>query len=239
MSWSTLQNLFFPILDSTLKLVNMSSFSQFSDAGPSSLAGNELYEDSFTHLDPPSITEIPDSQRSLVSTQITDFLSPPSSAPQSLQRGGPPKQKVWVIWTEMNKTEFIQWWMETQPYDTQKKMHWDAKRTSDVWQDFDQVAHHTTGEPRVLCRNCGRTLPHPNVTQNGTSALKRHLSTGACKRLAHERLWQKDIPGSFDSVVSLGNPSWFFDELFRPKKYYVTDPFRYPGPNTIPNKTNL
>ncbi|KAJ5658067.1 uncharacterized protein N7484_001716, partial [Penicillium longicatenatum] len=100
---------------------------QFSDAGPSSLAGNKLYEDSFTHLNPPSITEVPNSQRSLVSTQITDFLSPLPSAPQFLQRGGPPKQK-----TEMNKTEFIQWWMETQPSNTQKKMHWDAKRTSDV-----------------------------------------------------------------------------------------------------------
>jgi hypothetical protein len=103
----------------------------------------------------------------------------------------------------MNKIEFIQWWMQTQPEDIQKKMRWNTKRTSDVWQSFDQVAHFATGEPRVLCQKCGKTLPHPNITQNGTSALKRHLAADQCKRLALERTRQKDIHESLADAVSI------------------------------------
>jgi hypothetical protein len=82
----------------------------------------------------------------------------------------------------MSKTEFIEWWLTTQ-YGLKPKgerPHWDKKGyTSELWHNFDQVAHIKTGQPKAICKACHQIVDHP-VTPNkkgtkyGTNALKRH-----------------------------------------------------------------
>ncbi|KAJ5661423.1 uncharacterized protein N7477_009039, partial [Penicillium maclennaniae] len=108
----------------------------------------------------------------------------PRLVPSSLKRSSD-RLKTWVIFHEMAKAEFMNWWIETQiggDETTQKKVQWDGKKQNkDLWSHFDQVAHYKTGEPRVICNSCGKTFYHPNFAKNGsrigTSSLRRHLPT--------------------------------------------------------------
>ncbi|CAG8265945.1 unnamed protein product, partial [Penicillium salamii] len=177
------------------------STDQFSDTGPSSQLLNDPPDLSSIFSDDQSLLyETFDSQRTTTSLPVSEFLTP-TSAPIALERGGPPNQKTWVIRTEMNKAEFIQWWVQTQAEETTKRIRWDAKRTSDVWDNFDQVAHFVTGEPKVLCRKCGKTLPHPQSTSNRTNSMKRHMSAGLCQRNSKNNPRQQNIQESLESAV--------------------------------------
>jgi hypothetical protein len=76
----------------------------------------------------------------------------------------------------MAKKEFIERWRQTvhgSQEDIQKKVRWSTKHTSDSRKHFDQVAHYATGEPLILCRLCGNTLPHPNTKSDGTNTINR------------------------------------------------------------------
>lgn len=179
----------------------MSQFGHLSDAGPSSQAQSDTPDLTFLYSDDQSLVyETFDSQRTTTSIPGSEFITP-VSAPLTLERGGPPNKKLWVIRTEMNKEEFVLWWVQTQADETQKRIRWDAKRTSTAWEHFDQVAHFITGEPKVLCRRCGKTLPHPQSTANGTNSMKRHIAAGQCQRIANDRSKQKDIQESLQSMV--------------------------------------
>ncbi|OQD68718.1 hypothetical protein PENANT_c293G01454 [Penicillium antarcticum] len=104
----------------------MSELSQSSNTGPFSQLLSDTPDLTLLFSDNQSLVYEPfDSQRTSTSLPRSQFITP-VSAPLALERGGPPNKQFWVIRTEMNKDEF------------------DAKRTSDAWDDFDQVAHFIT-----------------------------------------------------------------------------------------------
>ncbi|KAJ5253812.1 uncharacterized protein N7525_007394 [Penicillium rubens] len=145
-------------------------------------------DDSFM-LDPPS------SQRTLTSVTDTELIQPPP-IPIALERVGPDRHKSFVLYTEMSKDDFLHWWLQTEQGSKQgslqvnaddsenvKKLHWDGTgNTSDIWTRFKQIAHYTSGLPKVMCERCGKVLEHPNWSSNGTHSLRRHWEGPKCQK---------------------------------------------------------
>lgn len=135
----------------------------------------------------------------LTDSQTTELTPLPLPLPPSIERFGD-RTKEWALWTEMTKTEFIEWWLTTE-YGTKaeaKRIRWDKKGyQSDVWTQFDQVAYINTGKPRVACKQCGIMLEHPVL--NGTSGMRRHLKNGLCQRKSK----QSNIKHLMQKVVCL------------------------------------
>ncbi|KAJ5557827.1 hypothetical protein N7513_003413 [Penicillium frequentans] len=184
----------------------MDPFSQSSDAGPSHLGyGDHLYDLTYLPSDPIQIFTPTFSQQTHVS-------APPSEFPQSttgldsLQRVGPDRKKVYVLYDDMSKEQFISWWFQTQ-YATMenndKKINWQSKRSAEVWDKFHQVAHQVTGDPQVMCRRCAKILPHPQKKGDGTNSMKRHLESNACRRVASNPRQQLGIQQSLEFMSNL------------------------------------
>lgn len=103
-----------------------------------------------------------------------------------------------------SKDKFIEWWRTTihgSEAEIQVKIQWDAKHISDAWKHFDQVAHHITGEPMVMCRLCGITLPHPHRKQSGTNTMKRHPNSDKCQKGAKSSSMQQSIQQTMQHAV--------------------------------------
>lgn len=84
----------------------MSQFSQFSDPCPSS-----LYEDDIDTLSYLPTDELPISTTDPPSSIADpDFLRP-HFVPNTLKRIGPDYKKLWVLFSEMGKDDFINWWL--------------------------------------------------------------------------------------------------------------------------------
>ncbi|KAJ5084993.1 hypothetical protein N7532_009764 [Penicillium argentinense] len=74
---------------------------------------------------------------------------------------------------EDSRKQFVEWWLTT-GYGKQQEggnIHWDGKKTSDIWQNFEQVAHERTGQVKVMCTKCSskedqlaETFKPPNET---------------------------------------------------------------------------
>lgn len=184
----------------------MSQFSQFSVAGPSSLYQSDP-------IDPLTDIELDDSsfitgsssyQRTQYPTLSSEF-TPPLALPPTLERFGSDRKKPWVKYTEMNKNDFVIWWLQTEAATAigsrQKKMRWDAKHSAEIWQHFDQVANYITGEAMVMCRRCGKTIPHPGRTANGTNSMNRHFMAGTCIKAANNTARQKTLQQSIEYMV--------------------------------------
>ena len=107
----------------------------------------------------------------------------PPPVPSSLRRSTD-RKKAWVIFDEMDKKAFLDWWFKTQfgsTEDIQRQIKWDGKKlNTELWSDFSHVAHYQTGEPKVMCNSCGNTLNHPNYQSTGTSTIKKHQAS--CKK---------------------------------------------------------
>jgi hypothetical protein len=150
-----------------------------------------LYSESFIDPDILQSDDLP-TFLSSQSTVTTSAFTPPaylSYAPRSLQRVGPTLRKFWILYSsepemEHSRKQFVEWWLTTGfGLDPQCRdgLHWDGKKKSDLWENFEQVAHEKTGEPKVMCKHCFSTLAHPGHKRAGTSALKTHLKGGACR----------------------------------------------------------
>lgn len=183
----------------------MSQFSLSSDAGPSNYyeadaADSQSYPQS-DHLQILT-SDLACSQQTITSAPESDFLQTPS-APASLRRVGPDRKKSYILYEDMTKEDFIIWWLQTQymSMEDQKKIRWEGKRSSDVWQHFVQVAHHISGEPKVMCQRCGNILPHPHEHLNGTNSMKRHYASEKCLKAAKDASKQRNIQQSFQSAV--------------------------------------
>jgi hypothetical protein len=184
----------------------MSQFGQFSNAGPSSFYESDPI-DHLPNLESDAISIIAGSssnQRTIALTPVSEFTSPPT-LPPTLERFGPDRKKLWIKYTEMHKDDFIIWWLQTEcstkTGPNQKRMRWDTKHSADIWQHFDQVAHHITGEPMVMCRRCGKTLPHPQKTANGTNSMKRHFEAGKCVQAGNSATRQQTLQQSIKYAV--------------------------------------
>lgn len=171
---------------------------------PSSFNTSSLYIPTSSLLDI-SYDEPPVWDPNLQNSQQTATLVPdseftqPISAPYLLKRVGPDQRKQFILYDTMDeesKTKFIEWWRTTVwggTAETQRNIRWDAKHISDAWKQFDQVAHHITGEPMVMCRLCGTTILHPHCKQSGTNAMKRHPDSDKCRKRAKTPSAQQTI----------------------------------------------
>ncbi|OQE11891.1 hypothetical protein PENFLA_c070G01346 [Penicillium flavigenum] len=132
--------------------------SQFSDAGPSSRYESDADNLSFLRSDDAYLftPESPSSQQTTASVQDSPFLRPPPppSIPQSLGRVGPNRTKNFILYSAMNKADFMDWWLQTMAAakrdeapkgDPGRKFEWDGTRKhSTSWENLDQVAHIDT-----------------------------------------------------------------------------------------------
>jgi hypothetical protein len=69
------------------------------------------------------------------------------------------------------------------------------------------VAHYTTGEPKVRCKRCGKSLEHPNRkkesrTSIGIKPLTRHVSGPGCSRASNKSVNQPLIGKMIEKMVS-------------------------------------
>jgi hypothetical protein len=153
-----------------------------------------FYAESFLDSDlpqPDAPFELPSSQPTVASIPISDFTHPLrySRAPTSLARIGPTLQRFWVLYNtdgamEDSRKQFVDWWLTTEfgsRKELQTTIRWDGKKKSDIWERFDQVAHEKTGEPKVMCKQCHATIVHPNHHRAGSSPMKGHITTSACR----------------------------------------------------------
>lgn len=116
----------------------------------------------------------------------------------------------------MGKDEFINWWLQTEygsQSEYQKKIRWDAKRSSSTWKNYDQVAHHISGEPKVMCRRCGKDFTHPHQHANGTNSMKRHFEANKCKRAGDRAAKQQSIQQSMEFAVGLTIPYYIYQDI--------------------------
>ncbi|KAJ5117352.1 hypothetical protein N7448_010984 [Penicillium atrosanguineum] len=115
--------------------------------------------------------------------------SHPTLAPSSLQRVGPRLQQSWVIYDteadmDHSRTTFVEWWLLTDfgsKKDTQESINWSGRKKSSLWDNFSQVVHQKTGEPKIICQRCNTLLVHPHFRRGGTSPMRTHLKGGTCR----------------------------------------------------------
>ena len=191
----------------------MSQYEQYTEAGPSSQIPSSQtgihplpsFLCGIGVSDEPLTPEQSISQQPLSSRPASDFFPSESNpTPLSLRRIGPTSQKFWVLWTEMNKIVFIEWWRHTagaHPHAPFRKVNFEARYTAEAWQHFDQVAHFETGKPMALCRRCGKALPHPSATSNGSKSLNAHWASRTCKLTGQKTSTQQDIQQSLELSV--------------------------------------
>ncbi|OQE61520.1 hypothetical protein PENNAL_c0284G08124 [Penicillium nalgiovense] len=169
-------------------------------AGPLSIPPSSQPDLSYVDdiYDPNLDPNLLDSEQTTTSVIDPEFTQP-ALVNSSLQRVGPDRRKQFVLYNAMNnasKVKFIEWWRTTVrggDQEAQRKVRWDAKHISDIWKGFDQVAHHITGEPMVMCRSCGILLSHPHSKQTGTNSMKRHQSSGKCQKGLRNQATQQSI----------------------------------------------
>lgn len=199
----------------------MSQYELYAEAGPSSQitlshAGipppSSVY--SIGIIDEPLTPDHSISQQPIYSGPESSILqTEPNPIPPNLRRIGPKHQKFWVLWTTMNKTDFIEWWRHTagaHPHPPLHKVNFEARYTSAAWEHFDQVAHFQTGKPMALCRRCGKALSHPSSTLNGSKSLAAHLSSRACIVASKKASTQQDIQQSLELTVLYTSDSTFY-----------------------------
>lgn len=149
-----------------------------------------------------------DSQQTIASTDATSLSQQlEASPPETLKRVGSTRFKEWVIYSDTMESEFLSWWFDTQ-FGIKKNVRWDGKsHYSEVWNDFDMVAHYITGEPKVRCKNCGKILEHPNTKKDGrhsigTKSLARHINGPSCSKRS-KGLAQPHIGKMMQKIVSI------------------------------------
>ena len=165
----------------------MSQPSEVSDIYPSSIYEGEpcLYFSEDTQLFTP---EPSGSQQTLHSASDSVFVrpQPPPSIPDTLQRVGPTKTKGYVLYTEMSRDAFIEWWLKTD-FGRQKRINWDGRHQAGCWKHFEQVADGKTGKPNVMSIQCNKILDHPANSHFGTSTMNRHIKGVNCRKSLTKR----------------------------------------------------
>jgi hypothetical protein len=167
------------------------SQSQYSDFVPSLYDGNT---ETLGYLTPLQNTTTSSGSQNqyLIDTfepcSEPDFLRlvDPPLIPDSLLRVGPNRRKEYLLYDNMAHDDWVQWWIETD-FGRKSKVVWDLNRSSDLWQEYNQVASIKDGMPKVMCKRCGTILEHPMNSlptkgYQGTSTIKKHLGTANCIR---------------------------------------------------------
>ena len=106
----------------------------------------------------------------------SDFVRPglPSPpVPSSLESIRPDRITIYVVYSKIMSDDYVQWWLQTD-FGRKKRMRWDSRHSSDVWDHFDQVTRASDGAPKVMCKHCKAILDHPGLG-NGTSTMRNIL----------------------------------------------------------------
>jgi hypothetical protein len=148
------------------------------------------------------------SQHTVSSTPDSEFVLPPPRprVPSTLAHVGPSFQKNWILYTNMSENDFVRWWLETEfgsKKEFQDTIHWDGKKTSSLWQHFDQVADKKTGRPKIMCKRCLAVLVHPSYRRAGNSPMKTHLKGGSCLKSNTTPKQQKGVDQMIRDSVSI------------------------------------
>jgi hypothetical protein len=191
---------------SFLEASEMSSFSEDNAFEQSTESNDNVYDD-FTSL-PSFIPRRNPSQISYNESNTSSQLSGPSLPPGLLPVANAPN---YVAWSLEKHAVFLEWWYKTlwgrdDPLvckDT-KRVKWERIHSSNAWSNFNQVAHHLTGEPALCCKYCGQILKHPTLKNTGTSNLSGHLQQSKCRgqKRSHDNENVRDM-----LLVSLSNTS--------------------------------
>lgn len=176
--------------------------SQFSDS---------FYDSDFLQSD--IIQPFSDSQQTILSAPDSDFTFPPPRprAPDTLARVGPKFRQNWILYSNMAKTDFVEWWLKTDfgsKREVRNTIHWDGRKSSKCWEQFEQVAHEKTGEPKVMCKRCHNILVHPHHRRAGSSPMQAHLKGSGCRSLIPrkqgvDQLLQDSVRLSADIILFL------------------------------------
>ncbi|KAJ5249580.1 hypothetical protein N7524_011896 [Penicillium chrysogenum] len=156
---------------------------QISDAYHSSSYSGDVPDLNFLPSDD-RLLDLPSSQENLNSVSEVDFLrsQTPPLIPSSLDRVGPDRRKLFVLYTDMANDDFVNWWLQTD-FGKKKGIHWETSRhQSDVWQYFEQVASSGDGAPKIMCKRCHKVLEHPQISRNGTSTMRTHIKGITCQQ---------------------------------------------------------
>lgn len=166
--------------------MSQSQASQFSEHYSSSFLEENLLDSpcflpsdgSFNPLHSPNMPN-PSS-----STNFTQPVPPPP-IPETLERVGPAKKKIYILWTEMVNDDFVTWWLKTEYGSEMKRNIFKGKHHAESWDYFHQVVAIQDGSPKVMCKKCDHILAHPADRHHGTSTMNRHYSQGInCQKLA-------------------------------------------------------
>lgn len=190
----------------------------------SSLCDNDIGNLAYLTSENPQVFT-PDLSASQQTEEIFDpeFLQPslPPAIPSSLQRIGSSSKKPWVLYDEMAHNDWVSWWLETD-FGKKSNIKWSSSHSSDIWENFLQIANSSNGAPKVMCKRCGGILEHPysqtngkktnqtsvegsNAKKNiqGLSTMSKHLKTASCLKARPAR--KSDITKFL--VKAVGFPS--------------------------------
>lgn len=117
-------------------------------------------------------------------------------------------------WVPSKVLLFNSWWHTQSWYkdhqdrytNLDKHINWgSSSRTSSSWQQFDQGARKSNGEPVVICRKCSVILIHPSIKGSGTSTMSTHLKSAGCSKRSFRRtpMHQSQLKLLSSSPVSL------------------------------------
>lgn len=113
--------------------------------------------------------------------------------------------QTYVIHNPSAHEEFLAWWRTT-PYQD-KTSHWmKGTRGGQGWEHYEQAAEKESGHPQLLCRRCGAAIRHPFWERKGTSGLKRHYDSEACKRGGPAS--KRSLPEAFVSAAHWSSCKW-------------------------------
>ncbi|RHZ43507.1 uncharacterized protein CDV56_100702, partial [Aspergillus thermomutatus] len=131
--------------------MSQSQASQFSDHYPSSIfEENPLDNLSFLPSDGPFNPLY--GKNTPNSTPNVSFTRPAllPAIPETLERVGPPKKKIYILWTEMVNDDFVAWWLKTEYGSEMKRNIFEGKHHAESWDHFHQVAAIQDGSPKVM-----------------------------------------------------------------------------------------
>lgn len=157
--------------------------SQFSDTQPSSFCDVDIIDNIHLPLSDDLTAEPFFSQQTVNSatSSTTDlFAQSCLIIPSCLQKICPDRINTYVLYSNMAKDDYVQWWLQTD-FGRKKKIRWDARHQAEVWKQFEQVANANNGAPKVICKQCKAVLDHPGIG-NGTSAMIKHTKGQGCQR---------------------------------------------------------
>lgn len=101
----------------------------------------------------------------------------------------------------MTRHEFVQWWLKTE-FGQKKRIRWETKRSSSIWENFEQVAQALDGKAKIMCKRYGGILDHPHNNEHGASTMTRHLRGPQCRNAAASGAKQQGIRSMIQHAVS-------------------------------------